>query len=334
MRKIVVAFISIVLLSHFTNAQTSKKQVAAATKPAAQTSAPSQQTVAPTPAEKTPDEGKDVVAIYHFTTAREFSYDYAVGMGNAVEAGFIRSTRFTVVERNRFGLIKDEEKFREANTTDIVNKASKFGAKVIVTGHIVSVSQGDLTYEGKPTGEKFAEISLSFKIIDVQTGEVKLSQIINGKGEGKTNAEAMTNSYVAIDNLVRRHIGAFMPQKFKIMSIVSKTTKRKKEYLDKFKIWGGSDNGINVGDAVHIYTLSYLVNPNTGKQIEEKKLLAYGNIIEINSGQTATVSVTNTAEISKYKDEILAAFMGDTEKLIVEYKGDYHVKASFLDIFR
>lgn len=154
MRKIIVVFISIVLLSHLTHAQTSKKQVAAAPKPAAQTSAPSQQTVAPTPAEKTPDAGKDVVAIYHFTTAREFSYDYAVGMGNAVEAGFIRSTRFTVVERNRFGLIKDEEKFREANTTDIVNKASKFGAKVIVTGHIVSVSQGDLTYEGKPTGEK------------------------------------------------------------------------------------------------------------------------------------------------------------------------------------
>lgn len=319
-----------------TFAQTTKKTTAATSKTASTPTKSNTATNDDPPATNTGtvvanSSGKDVVAIYHFTSAREFSYDYAIGMGNAVEAGFVRSGRFTVVERNRFGTIKEEEKFREANTNDIVSKASKFGAKIIVTGHIVSVSQGDVVSStGLSTGTKYAEISLSFKIIDVQSGEIKFSEIINGKGDGSTSTEAMLNAYVTIDNLVRRNIGAFMPQQFKFMSVVSKMTRKKKEYVDKIKIWGGSDHGLKVGDAVHIYTVSYLTNPNTGKQVEEKKILAHASIIEINSGSTSTCTIINTAEASKFNDEILPILTGQPEKLIIEYKGSVEVKAPSL----
>ena len=276
---------------------------------------------------KTQESGKEVLAVYYFTTSRDYSYDYAQSVGNAVEAGFLRSHRFTLVERNRFGTIKEEEKFKEANTSEIVGKASKLGAKTIVTGHIVSVSQGNIVGANNlPTGNKYAQIGLSFKIIDVASGEIKYSEMINGKGEGTTATEAIQDAYLQIDKLVRANVGNYLPQRFKFMTIVSKTTHKKKEYLDQFKIWGGSDNGLKVGDAVEIYTVSYLTNPDTGKQIEEKKIIAHGSVLEVNSGTTATCSITNTSDLTKYNPEILD-LASTPEKMIIEYKGNWTVKS-------
>lgn len=131
-------------------------------------------------------EKKEVLAIYPFTSSRDYSYDYALSAGNAVEAGVIRSGRFTVVERNRFGSLKEEDKFKEANTTEIIKIASRLGAKTIIAGHVVGVSRGSLlNSSGQITTDKFADISLSFKIIDVESGEIKLSEIISGRGGGR-----------------------------------------------------------------------------------------------------------------------------------------------------
>lgn len=117
------------------------------------------------------DNPKEVVAVYHFTSAREFSSDYAASTGNAVEAGFVRSGRFTVVERNRFAAMKEEDKFKEANTSDLVAKAAHLGAKLIVGGHIVGVSRGSLVNaSGLSTGSKYAGISLSFKTMKWKAG--------------------------------------------------------------------------------------------------------------------------------------------------------------------
>lgn len=270
------------------------------------------------------EPGKEVVAVYHFTSARDYSYDYAVGVGNAVEGGFVRSTRFTVVERNRFGTLKEEDKFKEANTSELVAKASRFGAKTIVTGHIVGVSHGDLVNaQNQRTGNEYADISLSFKIIDVESGQIKMSEVIRGRGEGNTSAEAYQNAYLSIDKLMRSYIGTYLPQRFKFMSIGDKEKKKDYEYLKTFKIWGGADNGLKAGDVVERYTLSYIVNPNNNKKVEEKKLLAQANIIEVNSGSTATCAVINP---KNYKGDLLSAVAAQPESIVVEYKGNWYQK--------
>lgn len=66
------------------------------------------------------EPGKEVVAIYPFTSASGCDYSYAQSVGNAIESGFVRSVRFNVVERSRFGSISLEERFKEANTTSVV----------------------------------------------------------------------------------------------------------------------------------------------------------------------------------------------------------------------
>ncbi|RYE29047.1 MAG: hypothetical protein EOP42_15305, partial [Sphingobacteriaceae bacterium] len=90
------------------------------------------------------EPGKDVVAIYPFTSASGYDYEYAQSVGNAIESGFVRSVRFNVVERNRFGSISQEERFKEVNTANVVKLAAKLGAKYIITGHITGASTNEV----------------------------------------------------------------------------------------------------------------------------------------------------------------------------------------------
>ena len=274
-----------------------------------------------TPAQ-TGTAAKEIVAIYPFTTARGYSYDYAMDVGNAVEAGVLRSNRFKVVERNRFGSVKDEDKFKEANTSDIVAKASKMGAKIIITGHIVGVSKGDLVNSsGVSTGREYVEISMSIKIIDVATAEIKMSETIRGRGEGKNYAETAQMAYQSIDKIIRANVAAYLPQRFKFMSVVTTGTKKDVPYLEKFKIWAGSDEGLKPEDVVEIYKISTLTNPNTGKQVEEKELLAQARVVEVNGASTSTCQII---EAKRKGGVVLEGVNGDAAHIIFEYKGNWH----------
>jgi predicted Fe-Mo cluster-binding NifX family protein len=277
------------------------------------------------------NEKKSVLAIYPFTTSRDYTYDYALSSGNAVEAGVIRSGRFTVVERNRFGSIKEEDKFKEANTSEMISKASRLGAKTIIAGHVVGVSRGNIVNSsGQLTNEKFVDISLSFKIIDVESGEIKLSEVISGRGLGGSDALALQNSYVAIDKVVRNYIAKYMPQRFQFMSISSTGVRKKTiEYLETFKIWGGSDHGLSVGDVVELYQLSYITNPTTREKVEEKLLLCSAKVEQVHSGTTSTCSVIDAKRMIP---ELLDLVKKSPKSLVVEYQGNVQLaRKSWLD---
>lgn len=274
---------------------------------------------------------KEVIAIYHFTTARDYSYDYAIGVGNAVEAGVLRSGRFTVVERSRFGSIADKERFKEANTSDIVRKASKLGAKTIITGHIAGVSRGDLVNSSRElTGREYVDISLSFKIIDVASGEIKMSELIRGRGEGRTSAEAVQAGYQNIDKIIRAHVASYLPQRFKFMAVVSKGTKKEAEYLDKFKIWAGSDDGLKANDVIDIYKVTTLTNPNTGKKVEEKTALGQAKVAEVNGGSSSTCQMVDAR---RKGTALLAEIEANPGSVVFEYKGNWYEQLSWRDVF-
>ena len=150
-----------------------------------------------------------------------------------------------------------------------------------------------------------------------------MSEVIRGRGEGGTSAAAYQQAYIAIDNLVRSYIGTYLPQRFKFMSVAEKGKKKDYEFLTHFKIWGGSDNGLKVGDVVELYTLTYIVNPTNNKKVEEKKLLAQANITEVNSGSTATCAVIDPKH---YKGDLLNVVSTQPEGIVVEYKGNWYIK--------
>lgn len=271
----------------------------------------------------TPEKGKDVIAIYPFTTSEFSYYDYALNAGNAVEAGFVRSKRFTVVERSRFGIIKKEDQFKEANTQEIVKKASRLGAKVLVTGHVIAATNAIETTAGPfPVSKYIAQLSLAFKIIDVESGEIMKAETILGKGRGSTPAEATQASYQDMDRQARINVAEFLPQRFQYASEVEVD---KKNRLKKFKVWGGSDQGLNSGDVIEIYRLTYSTSPK-GKKVEEKQLLGTAKITEINSTESCTCDLQKSGDIG---ESLLTELKAKPESIVFEYKGSAKKKGLF-----
>lgn len=265
------------------------------------------------------DNEKTVVAIYPFTTHKSYRYEHAAGLGNAVEAGFVRSGRFVVVERNQFDALSEEDRFQEVSATEIINQAKRLGAKIIVTGHVVGVSEGRmLDSRRRPTGKLFTDVSVSFKIIDVETGAIEMSETINGRGIDQTTAAATQAAYQEIDRLARAHVGMYMPQRFALMSVESTNERKGEEFLESFKIWAGSDNGLQQGDVLQIYQVTLLTNPNTQETVEEKKLLGEASITEINSGSTSTCRLY---QARRNGGEILKLINNGDESLVIEYQG-------------
>ena len=273
------------------------------------------------------DPTKDNVAIYPFTSASGFEYDYAESVGTAIEAGFVRSVRFNVVERNRFGAISKEERFKEANTSDLVKMAVKFGAKYIITGHITGANTGELysSYDHKFQGYQ-TSISVAFKIIEVETSLIKVSESMNIVGQGGSTALAKGNAYGSIDGITRKLIAANFPQRFKFMALGTTEVKKKQQVLTSFKFWGGADNGVKVGDIVEIYYLSYVTNPATNKQVEEKNSVGIATITAVNSGSTSSCEVYKP---QKYGAQMLDLATKTPNLMVIEYTGGSRPRGFF-----
>jgi curli biogenesis system outer membrane secretion channel CsgG len=273
------------------------------------------------------DPTKDNVAIYPFTSAAGYDYTYAESMGNAVESGFVRSARFNVVERNRFGSISSEERFKEVNTDNVVKIAAKMGAKYIVTGYVTGANTSALysTYDHSLTGYQ-TTISLAFKIIEVETGLIKISEPFNIIGQGASTALAKGNAYASVDIYTRRIIAATFPQRFKFMAVGATEVKKKQPVLTTFKVWAGSDNGLKIGDWVEVYTINYIVNPNTQKRVEEKNNIGFATITAINSGSTSTYEVYKP---QKYGAQMLDAVTKTPDLVVIEYTGGVKPKGFF-----
>lgn len=264
------------------------------------------------------EKGKEVVAIYPFTCSGRTWYDFALNAGNAVEEGFVRSKRFTVVERNRFKVVSNEELFKEANTEEVVRKSKKLGAKYVVTGNVMSATDGTQGSKNVLTGgvsyNYIAQLQISFKLIDVETGAILKAEPVLSKGKGGTPSEAMHASYIDMDRQARVFVAEYLPQRFQYASDVEID---KKNRLKKFKIWGGSDQGLKEKDVVEIYRLSHTVSPK-GKKIEEKKLVGTAKIIEINSTESCTCELQKSGDIG---ESLLQEIKAKPESIVFEYKG-------------
>lgn len=262
---------------------------------------------------------RDNVAIYPFSCATGFDYDYAESVGTAIEAGFVRSQRFNVVERSRFRAINKEERFKEANTAELVKVASKFGAKYIITGHITGANTGELysSYDHKFQGYQ-TSVSVAFKIIEVETGLIKVSESMSIAGTGGSTSLAKGMAYASIDGITRKLIAANFPQRFKFMAIGTTAVKKKVQVLTTFKFWGGSDNGIKAGDVLEVYYLTYVINPANQRRVEEKNSLGLATVIAVNSGGTASCEVYKP---QKFGLQMLEMATKTPELMVIEYTG-------------
>ena len=148
----------------------------------------------------------------------------------------------------------------------------------------------------------------------METGSILKDEPILGSGKGNTPSEAMHESYIDMDKKSRIFVAEYLPQRFGYASDVEVD---KKNRLKKFKIWGGSDQGLKEKDVVEIYRLSYTVSPK-GKKIEEKKLVGTAKIIEINSTESCTCELQKSGDIG---ESLLNEIKTNPQSIVFEYKG-------------
>lgn len=269
---------------------------------------------------------KEKIAIYPFSSYNSSYYGYATSIENSVEMGFVKSGRFTVVEREKFDQLSLEEQFKEANTSDVVAIASKLGAQKVVLGHVVGVSTSSKSGYAAIGGNYYIEhtgiITFSIKIVDVKTGEISISESLSLRGVSREGSRASLDAaYLKSDSKIQQFIGAYFPQRFALMDV----TNFKQNAVDEFRIWAGSDSGIEENSVLEIFEISKLVNPDTGKVAESKELIGEAKIVAINGTDISTCKMLKRRE-GKIFQESLAS---NSENIVIEFSG---AKKGFLSV--
>lgn len=266
-------------------------------------------------------QNKDKIAVYPFTTYKYNYYNYATSIGNAVETGFVKSSRFTVIERSKFNTLLKEDKTRENYTSDEVQIASKYGAQEVVMGHVMGVSTGSERKKALLINEYYTEyvgtISFSLKIVDVATGEISVSEAMTLSGTSREgNNAALGEAMNEIDAKVRQFISHYYPQRFLLMKVTDVDSKR--NAVKEFKIWGGSENGIEEKNVVEIYSISFATHPVTGSKVENKDLIGKAEIVGINGSSISTCKMLKWTTDGK---DMQTALSDNPDNIVIEFSG-------------
>jgi len=205
---------------------------------------------------------KPTIAILPFQYSSNVSRADADALSQKVESAFIKSKRFTVIERTNFEQIFKELESQKnevyLNSTKLAQQGELIGASQIVVGTVSSAGNSGTTF--------------SFKVVDISTGETKDSKSISdfknrkGIGIGTTVVKALTDSKVVgklanegttnalgsatlnIDKEVKDFINDNYPLTFSLVEI----TKSKGEEATEVMIAGGKTEGLSTSLSLEV----------------------------------------------------------------------------------
>jgi TolB-like protein len=217
---------------------------------------------------------KPTIAILPFQYGSNVNRADADAISQKVESAFIKSKRFTVIERTNFEQIFKELEAQKnevyLNSTKLAQQGELIGATQLVVGTVSSSGSSGTTF--------------SFKVVDVSTGETKdsksisdysnrktattLAGLVNVATGGKTGAytnESTMNTLGAatlnIDKIVMDFINDNYPLVFSIVEI----TKLKGEEALEVMIAGGKGEGLSSSRSLEV------INETT-KTVGQKQL--------------------------------------------------------------
>lgn len=225
------------------------------------------------------------------TTIGIFPFTYAAGsVGNpqdvysiqeAVINGFVKTRRFTIVDRTKQQAAKGE---KEANKTEdyidskkLAEQGKSLGAQFIVVGHVISaaIEESRSTYEGKESVSYEAKISTNLQIIDVETQEISDAEMIKSSSDkrvldifltSRTPEAALATAIKTIDKAIDKFVADRFPIEFHISEIQEKDGKGN---ATQILIAGGSAFGVKKGD---YFSVVEMVDANMGgKMVKRKK---------------------------------------------------------------
>lgn len=182
---------------------------------------------------------KITIAILPFINSSGSSNTYAGLVQEMITKEFIKSSRFTILDRSKFQRVMDELKIQKSEeflNSRIVEQGKQSGAQYLVTGTLTEFDSKQETtrsydYSSKQTITRTAwkaNISFSFQVIDVESGKAIYAENIrgnNGASHEFSQNDAMDNAQCKVNRQVKSAVMKQFPEEIVIVK-VEKTTKK------------------------------------------------------------------------------------------------------------
>ncbi|HET9058092.1 MAG TPA: CsgG/HfaB family protein [Chitinophagaceae bacterium] len=254
-------------------------------------------------------QNKTLIGIVPFKSSSNDNYsylsnsknEYKTAIQDAVSDAFLRTKRFSLVEREKMDQLKSEKKLQKDEDFidgQVIEQSKSLGAQYIVLGNIskanVGQKQTSMPYIGTTTSY-VAEIAFSIRVVDVSTGEIIASNTFNKSSKGKNAFEDALKD-------IKPQIEAFIKDNFKIVVSIA-SIEEKNSYGDATKVLisGGSSTGVAVKNEFKVYEVSELVVD--GKKLTRKKTIGKIVVVSVEDENFSICTVMEGgADITKKKD--------------------------------
>ncbi|HMJ46642.1 MAG TPA: CsgG/HfaB family protein, partial [Ferruginibacter sp.] len=198
---------------------------------------------------------------------------------DAVADAFLKTKRFSLVEREKMDQLKSEKNLQKNEDFidgQVIEQSKSLGAQYIVLGNIskakIEAKQNYIPYAGSITSH-VSEITFSIRVVDVSTGEIMASNSFNKSAKGK-------NAFEDALKEIKPEIEKFIKENFKLVAtVVSVEEKNNNGEASKVLISVGSSADAKVNSEFKVYEISELVVE--GKKLARKKTIGKLTILKI-----------------------------------------------------
>ena len=261
---------------------------------------------------------KTSIGILPFTyVSGSANYQDVNSIQETVTNGFVKTKRFTIVDRTKMSALKSEKELQKSedfiDAKTYAAQGSSLGANYLVSGHVISAKAEQMVSDegnGKKTITYKTKLSINLKVIDVSTGQVINSETIEPKsgssllgaiGIGSSTPEAsIAKAIKGIEDKIDEFVNKNFPATFPIVEIVEKDSKGG---ATKVTIAGGSGFGLAKSDKLKVVEVTEM-NVN-GKKMARKKEIGELKIskVEDENFSTCTVSSGGVEISSKFESK-------------------------------
>jgi len=265
------------------------------------------------------DDERKTIAVTPFTSSGSSNARmYASSVSELVVSAIVKSNRFTVVDRTHFDAIFNEENLQKGESfLDglVVEQGKKLGAEYLITGNLISASATpqyknvvDQQYVDKTTGKTItttkqvlsgytAQISFTFKYIDVETGKILGTALIDNNSGGFLGLGVYGSPEEAISNAIQgaypdilKAIDKQFPISMRILEITSSSSKRAREVV----VTAGSSKGLLPKQELRVFEITS-VNVD-GQEVQRRRLIGVLKVRSVDDENFSTCVVKDGGE--------------------------------------
>lgn len=232
-----------------------------------------------------------------------FSSKYSEGVNTTIEESvtnsFAKTKRFDMVSRSQMEALKKERELQKSEDFmdgSFIAQSKNLGAQYLVAGNINAASasqENTRNSKGETITTYDASISLALKIIDIETGKIIASEILNTKADkgllslkswgdavtGKTpqnTTEAFAVAVKDIEKEIDKFVSANFPVSFAIVEIQEVDGSGSAK---KILVSGGSAFGVKAKDKLAVVEVSEI--EVGGKKMSRKKPIGELRVLKV-----------------------------------------------------